>query len=502
MNILTKFRETLNSVVPIMLIVLFLNFTIAPLGNELIFRFIVGGILLIVGLTVFLLGVDIGIQPTGERIGASLISKKNMFLLLFVAFIIGFMVTIAEPDVQVLADQIKNVSPGVGKYSLIIAIAAGVGFFVAIGLLRSVLSIPLNLMLILFYFGVFALAFFSPSKFQGVAFDAGGATTGPMTVPFIMSLGLGVSAVRSSGKKSEEADGFGLTGLASIGPVAAVLLYGIIITSLKSNRVIPETIEVNFSDSVSDRSGFMAFIQLVPEVFHEVLSALSPLVFLFALFQIFLLKMPPMQLHRMIKGLIYSFIGLLIFLTGVKGGFMPAGEKLGLLLGELAVSSVFYKYFLIVLGFIFGAVVVCAEPAVWVLTEQVETVSGGNVKRKIMLAALSLGVAISIAISILRIVLAFSLWYIIIPGYLLALVMTLFCPKLFTGIAFDSGGVASGPMTSTFILSFMLGISSSFGGDNNSAFGVIALVALTPLIAIQILGIIYGNKKNKIVKNK
>lgn len=522
MNLLLKFKETLSSVLPIMAAVVILSVTVAPLGASLIARFLLGGVLLITGLTIFLLGVDVGILPIGERSGAALTAKKNLPLLLGVAFIIGMMVTIAEPDVQVLADQIKNVSADVNRWVLIFMIAVGVGLFVMLGLLRTVLSLSLKWFLIVSYILVFALAFLCPQTFQGVAFDAGGATTGPMTVPFIMALGVGVAAVRSTGKKhgengaeedsgkSESDDSFGLTGIASVGPIAAVCLYGIILRFLGDAGGADAASAAHEAEGEVLSSGLRVFLELVPSTLKEVSMALLPLVIMFVVFQIFLLKMPPMQVRRMVVGVVYSFVGLVIFLIGVNGGFMPAGRALGETLGSYAVSrGGMWVALLTFVGVLFGAVVVCAEPAVWVLTEQVESVSGGTIKRKVMLVALSAGVAISIGLSMLRVLYEFSLWYILIPGYALALILTFFCPPLFMGIAFDSGGVASGPMTSTFILSFTLGASIAGGGNPvTNAFGVIALVAMTPLIAIQILGITFriknerAKKQNALLQNK
>lgn len=509
MNIFQKLKETLSSVLPIMGIVILLGLTVAPLGAIPIVRFLVGGIFVIVGLTIFTWGVDIGILPFGEKCGAALTSKRNLLLLLSSALVIGFMVTIAEPDVQVLADQIGSVDPLVNKWPLVIMIAIGVGFFVMLGLLRTVLNLKLRWVLILCYIGLFALAFLTPANFQGVAFDAGGATTGPMTVPFIMALGMGVSAVRSEKKSLENSDSsFGLTGIASIGPIAAVCVYGLIISgqqSVDSSSVIAETIDVDVLglpvvNDLADRFfGLGIFAKNLPEILKEVSLALLPLVAMFIVFQIFLLKMPRGKVSRIVMGFIYSFVGLVLFLSGVNGGFMAAGSELGKILGTKAFSlGIGWKIFLVIIGLVLGAVVVSAEPAVWVLTEQVESASAGNIRRKVLLATLSVGVAISIGLSMLRIMLKFSLWYVLIPGYAISLLLTFFCPPLFTGIAFDSGGVASGPMTSTFILSFALGASVACGGNAaKDAFGVIALVAMTPLIAIQVLGIIYKVKSRK-----
>ncbi len=508
MNFFEKYKETLSSVLPVMIIVLVLGVTIVPLGAGILVRFVAGGFLLIFGLTLFLAGVDLGILPVGERCGAALTAKRNLALLLGVSFIIGVMVTIAEPDVQVLADQIKSVASSVNKWALIFMIAAGIGLFVVMGLLRTMLSLKLKYVLIVAYVGVFILAFLCPKEFQGVAFDAGGATTGPMTVPFIMALGVGVAAVRSKGQHGNShadssEDSFGLTGIASVGPVAAVCVYGIVLKCLGGLSLDGASGAVEKStgtvEAVAEGLNLKIFIELLPEEMKEVSMALLPLVIMFAAFQFLLLKMPPVQFRRVLKGLGYSYVGLVIFLIGVNGGFMPAGQKLGLVLGERACDAGGIWIGLLTLtGIVFGAVVVCAEPAVWVLTEQVEQVSGGTIRRKAMLFALSAGVAISIGLSMLRIMYGFSLWYVLVPGYLAALVLSLCCPPMFVGIAFDSGGVASGPMTSTFILSFTLGAAAAAGGNSaTDAFGVIALVAMTPLIAIQMLGLVFKMKTKK-----
>lgn len=495
MNITSKFKETVTSVLPVMLIVFFLGLTAAPLEKALLLRFFIGGILLILGLTIFLLGVDIGIQPMGEQTGSALVSKRNLLLLLGVSFVIGFLVTIAEPDIQVFADQIHDVFSTVNKTALVYIIACGVGIFIVFGLLRTILKWPLKIVLTLMYALLFLLAYFAPENFRGIAFDSGGATTGPMTVPFILALGMGVSSVRSSGS-DKDSDSFGLTGITSIGPVAAVLAYGIFLSASGNLNHASE-----LASETAETSGLGIFIHLIPEVTFEALCSILPVVILFIIFQIFLLHLPPKKVARIAVGLVYSFIGLSIFLIGVNGGFMDAGRNLGTILGEKArISGGIWNFLLIFTGLILGAVVVCAEPAVWVLTEQVENLSGGTIKRKLMLTFLAAGSSAAIALAMWKALSGFSLMRIILPGYLIALALLAFCPKLFTAIAFDSGGVASGPITSTFVLSFTLGASKAAGGSADP-FGVIALVAMTPLIAIQVLGIIFAakKKKNKIV---
>lgn len=486
MNILNKFKETAVSVLPVMAIVLLLGLTIVPIEKMMLVRFVIGGILLIIGLTIFLLGVDLGIQPMGERCGAELTKKRSLPLLLIVAFIIGFIVTAAEPDIQVFGDQVRGVFSFVNKSAITFVIAAGVGLFIMIGLLRTVLNLSIKWTFFISYAILFGIAMFAPDSFMGIAFDSGGATTGPMTVPFIMALGLGVSSVRDDNDNS-----FGLTGVCSVGPVMAVIIYAI---ALKIGGAFENSTQVLETTAESAES-VISFGTTFVHVLKESLISIAPLFGLFIVFQIFLLKMTKRQVVRIIIGFIYAFIGLTIFLVGVNSGFMQAGAALGQTLGSLAVTNGGGWYVLLIgTGFVLGAIIVCAEPAVWVLSEQVETVSGGTIKRKVLLVFLSVGTAIAIGIAMCRAVIGFNLKWVLIPGYIIAMVLMIFSPSLFSGIAFDSGGVASGPLTSSFVLSFTLGAASGGNGGSDS-FGVIALVAMMPLLAIQIMGIIFKLKQ-------
>ena len=494
MNLLTKLKETAISVFPVMLIVLILGLFIVPIDKTLLCGFIVSGILLTLGLTIFLLGVDLGIQPMGERTGAALTNKKNLFLLLSCAFVIGFIVTAAEPDIQVFASQVKNHFPSISKPVFTIAIATGVGLFITIGLLKTVLNWSLKWTLFIFYVILFTILTFVSDSFVGIGFDSGGATTGPMTVPFIMALGLGVSSVRAT---NDNKNSFGLTGIASLGPVIAVLIYSFFV-----NQNINVAENSTAHAIAVAQTGFLAkiflpFAQCFLHVLQEALISILPLFVLFIVFQIFLLKMTKRQVIRMTIGFFYSFTGLLLFLVGVNGGFMQTGEVLGKTLGEMvAQNGGIWYLILIVTGLLLGAIIVCAEPAVWVLSEQVEAVSGGTIKRKVLLVFLSVGTAIAIGLSLWRSIAGVNLRFILIPGYIIAFILMIFSPDLFTGIAFDSGGVASGPLTSTFVLSFTIGAANGCGKTNDS-FGVISLVALMPLIAIQIMGIIFKLKTKK-----
>ena len=484
MNILHKFKETAVSVFPVMAIVFLLGLTIVPLELSLLLKFFVSGLLLIIGLTIFLLGVDLGIQPMGERCGAALTEKKSLPLLLVSAFIIGFIVTAAEPDIQVFGDQVRGVFPFVNKLAFTFVIAGGVGIFIMLGLLRTVVNLSLKWTLFISYTILFVVAFFAPDSFIAIGFDSGGATTGPMTVPFIMALGLGVSSVRAG----KDNNSFGLTGVSSIGPVLAVVVYAIFMG--------PSTPSTGSGTAVATVTT-VPDVGIIASALHESLTSIAPLFALFIIFQIFLLKMTARQVIRMLIGFVYSFAGLAVFLGGVYGGFMQTGKQLGEAFGLLAFERGGIWFFMLILtGLILGAIIVCAEPAVWCLSEQVENVSGGTIKRKMLLVFLSVGTAIAIGLSMWRAISGFNIKWLLIPGYAVSMLLMFFSPELFTGIAFDSGGVASGPLTSTFVLSFALGAANSTSGSSDS-FGVIALVAMMPLIAIQIMGIIYKIKTSR-----
>ena len=493
MNLLAKFRETLVSVVPVMAIVLLLGVFVVPLDRLLLVRFVLGGALLIVGLTIFLIGVDLGIQPMGERCGSALTSRKNLALLLGTAFAIGFIVTAAEPDIQVFGDQVKGVFGMVSKLAFTFAIAAGVGLFIMLGLLRTVLGLSIKWTLFLSYTALLAAALFAPPSFIGIAFDSGGATTGPMTVPFIMALGLGVSSVRADSDNS-----FGITGIASIGPVLAVLLYALTL-DLSSGVAAGAAAETatEAAETASALSLVIAtFKTALPHVFRETLISIGPLFALFIVFQFWMLHVPRVQFMRLTFGFVWALLGLTVFLLGVNGGFMQAGAALGETLGRQSSHGPLWFALLIGTGLALGAIIVCAEPAVWVLSEQVEQVTNGMIRRKALLVFFSVGTGLAIGLAMWRAVAGFPLAWLLLPGYALAMGLMAVAPPMFTGIAFDSGGVASGPLTSTFVLSFTIG-AASCGGSGNDSFGVIALVAMMPLIAIQLMGILYERQRRR-----
>jgi hypothetical protein len=431
------------------------------------------------------MGADVGMVPFGQRVGSYLTRKRSLLLMLPAVFFIGFAVTIAEPDVQVLASQVNAISPAIDRQKLLIMIAIGIGIFMMIGMLRTVLRLPLWSLFAFFYFLIFAAAFMVEPAFVGVAFDAGGATTGPITVPFIMALGIGVA--KSFQRRQGDDSSFGLVGLASIGPIAAVAFMGMLNQGGMTAAGSPQSM------LEGEGSIWLHFARVFPVVTIDITMALLPLLLLFGLFQIVFLRLPGQQVKRMLLGFLYTFTGLIIFMAGVHGGFIPAGHSLGMALGGLWEGAV-----LIPVGLLLGAVVVCAEPAVWVLTSQVEEVSGGYIRRPIMLAALSVSIALAMAVGMLRVISGLPIMWILLPCYALAILLSRFCPPIFTAIAFDSGGVASGPMSSTFVLALTLGSSFAIGGDpTTDAFGMIAMIAMAPLITIQLLGLIFKHKESR-----
>ena len=471
-----KLQESLAAVLPILAIVLILSFTIAPLPTSVLMAFLFGAVLLVVGMMFFSLGAELAMSPMGERVGACITKTRRVGIMLTLGFLLGFLITISEPDLQVLANQVQAVPNMV----LIVTVAVGVGLFLCFAMLRMLLSVPLNTMLVGFYIVVFVLAMFVPKDFLAVAFDSGGVTTGPMTVPFIMAMGVGVSAIRSDRHSAN--DSFGLVALCSIGPILAVLILSLIFRPDGGSYtavVIPE-----IGDSAAL---WQLFFVAFPTYFKEIAVSLLPIAAFFAVFDLVSLHLERKQLIRIGVGLAYTYFGLVIFLTGVNVGFMPAGNYLGSVIAGLSCN-----WIIIPIGMLIGYFIVMAEPAVYVLMRQVEELTDGAIPGSAMKHSLSIGVAVSVGLAMIRVLTGISIFYLLVPGYAVAIALSFFVPKLFTAIAFDSGGVASGPMAPTFLLPFAMGACSAVGGNIvTDAFGVVAMVAMTPLITIQGLGLIY-----------
>lgn len=474
-----KTRESLAAVVPITVIVLFLSVFIVPLEVGTIALFMFGAVLLIIGMGFFQLGAEISMTPLGEGIGGQLFKSRRLPLILLIAFIMGAIITIAEPDLQVLANQVESIPNQV----LIWTVAVGVGVFLAVAVLRILFRIPLARILTILYAGLFILSFFAPPEFVAVAFDAGGVTTGPMTVPFIMAVGIGLSAARSD--KEGSSDSFGLVALCSVGPIMMVMLLGIFYNPTDAAYAAVEVSQIHTMQDVARE-----FAVQLPHYAREVLFSMLPVLGVFVIFQLFSRRYHRYQVIKMTLGFVYTLIGLILFLTGVNVGFAPVGSLLG---GELAAREL--RWILIPVGMIIGYYIVKAEPAVQLLNHQVEDITSGMISARTMNRCLSVGVAAAVALAMVRVLTGISIYWIIIPGYLAALILARFVPPIFVGIAFDSGGVASGPMTSTFLLPLAMGACISAGGNVvTDAFGVVALVALAPLIAIQLAGVAYRRK--------
>lgn len=483
-----QLREVLYAVLPIFFIVIALHFTLAPLDNISLARFIIGSSMIIAGLTVFLIGVEIGITPIGKLMGSAMTKSNKIWIVGLAGIILGFIISIAEPDLHILAGQVSLVTGGaISKWSLVIIVSVGIAAMLSIGLVRILYNFPLYKLLFIMYSVILVLSLFTSREFLAIAFDASGATTGALTVPFMLALAVGVSILKKDTKANEK-DSFGLVAIASGGAIIAVLITSILIDtsnltgSLETGTIVNESLMQPFWDKFQ-------IISL------EIILALSPILILFLLFQKISFQQSRKSVIRILIGIGFTFLGLVLFLVGVNAGFMKVGSSLG-----FAIASLDRSVYLILIGFVLGLVTVLAEPAVHVLTAQIEEVTGGYVRRKIVLVALSLGVGVAVALSMIRILVPeIQLWHYLLPGYLIAIALMFITPKIFVGMAFDSGGVASGPKTATFILAFIQGAASGAEGANVlvDGFGMIAMVALAPIIALEILGLIFKVKSRK-----
>ncbi len=492
-NLLSKLKESLLSVFPITLIVIVLSFTpVLSLTAQEIFVFVICSVLLVVGISLFNLGADLAMTPMGTHVGGGLSRSGKVVLLIVVCFFMGIFITVAEPDLSVLAGQVSEVMNGT---ALIAFVGIGVGLFLALAVIKIVAKVSLSSLLMFFYMALFALAalvtVMGNEDFLSLAFDSGGVTTGPITVPFIMAIGVGIAA--TLGDKNDRGNSFGLVALCSVGPVLAVMILSL---SVKGdvNYVLPDySLSANLGANLP---------HVILRTAKEVLVALSLITAFFLILQFTVLHLPKSALLAMAIGLIYTFFGLVVFLTAVTVGFMPLGFQIG---KQLAAQN---PALMTAFAFLLGLVVVLAEPAIHVLNGQVEQVTGGLVSKRSMLIALSIGVGVSLALSVIRIYFDFNVLFYLVPGYFLSLGLSFFVPKLYTAIAFDSGGVASGPLTSGFILPFAIGICVTLQGDSKvltDAFGLVAMVAMTPLITIQLLGfraIVAKKMRDKIEMNR
>ncbi|MCD8116042.1 MAG: DUF1538 domain-containing protein [Oscillospiraceae bacterium] len=482
-----KVLESVASVLPITAIVLVISITIAPLNAGTLVLFLFGAVLVVFGMGLFTMGADMAMTPMGEGIGVQMSHSKRIVVPLLVCLVLGVLITLAEPDLTVLANQM----PAVPDRVLTITVAVGVGLFLAFAELRMLLKIPLSACLSIFYLLVFILAYFAPDTFIPAAFDAGGVTTGPITVPFIMAMGVGLASLRSD--KNSTTDSFGLVAMCSVGPILSVLVLGIFYQ--------PDSVSytsASIAEVTTTRQAAGAFFQALPEYGREVAVALLPILAVFLLFQLIFRRFHRRQLIRVAAGFVYTYVGLVLFLTGVNVGFMPVGQLLGENLG--ASDS---RWLLVPIGMLIGYFIVKAEPAVGVLTRQVEEITNGSVTRRSIQTSLSIGIACAVGLSMVRILTGISILWFLIPGYIISVALTFFVPQIFTGIAFDSGGVASGPMTTTFLLPLAIGACQAVGGNvMTDAFGIVALVAMMPLVTIQVLGLVDKLRARKALRQQ
>lgn len=468
-----KGREAAAAVLPIVLTVALLCFAAAPVQPSLLLSFLAGGVLLMAGLALFNYGAEHSMTRMGNAIGARLTRSRKLWLILLLSFVLGVIITMAEPDLQVLAANVPHIENG----TLILTVSVGVGVFLALCMLRVLLGIPMKWFLLGFYGLTFGLAALSERGYLALAFDSGGVTTGPMTVPFIMALGTGVASIRSD--RNAEADSFGLVGICSIGSILSVLLLGFLFPGsgetgqLAAGAAFQTTTDMGLS-----------YLRSVPVYIKEVALALLPIFAFFLLFQMVSLKLRRLPMLRILSGLLFTYVGLVLFLTGVNVGFSGLGSQLG---AVLAAGSL--RWLLVPIAMLMGWFIVEAEPAVHVLNRQVEQISAGAVSAKAMHISLALAIALAMGLSMVRVLTGLSILWFLVPGYVLAMGLSFFVPPMFTAIAFDAGGVASGPMTAAFMLPFAIGACTALGGTvMTDAFGLVSMVAMLPLITVQVMG--------------
>ncbi len=483
MNIIyLKVKEVFFSLLPVVLIVTLLNFTLTPLPDGYLTKFLLGSLFIIIGMPLFLLGIDIGVEPLGTHLSRFFIKSNRPFLLLAGVMLIGFLISIAEPDLQILGQQVDNVTKGqITKNELVVIVSMGIGLLLSLGIFRILKKIALPVFLTVIYLVIFILSLFSEPDFLAIAFDASGVTTGSITVPFMLAIAAGVSSITRS-RDHQETDSFGVLGIASAGAILAVLVQGL----LSGTDSLQGTLPVS---PHGEQGVFVEFLRYIPVMAKETLLALLPILTIFLVLNFLWIKLPGNKMKTILQGLLYTLTGLTLFLTGANAGFMEVSSLVGYQLASLG-----KPWLLILIGMIFGAATIPAEPSVHILTEQIESETAGSIKSKMVMISLALGVAAAVGLSILRLLVpALQLWHLILPGMVIALGLSYFIPRVFVGIAFDSGGVASGTMTATFILPFAQGAAEFVPTANVvlDGFGVIAIVAITPLISVQILGLIY-----------
>ncbi len=479
MNLLqSKTKEVAQSLIPVVIFVGVLSMAFIRIDFPIVQRFFIGSGLVFFGLSIFLWGVDQSMEPIGYHMAHEIATSKGLFKTVILSFLLGFLITIAEPDVLILAGQVEGASGGsLESNFLVMMISVGVGVLISIASIRILTGFKYNLMMLIIYFGILLLGTRISEEFLAISFDSSGATTGALTTPFVLAISVGLS--RTKGGKSAEENAFGMVGAMSAGPILAVMLISVL--SGQSN------IQGSAQEFITTDAVLAPIIADFRGTFFNSIKALIPIIILFFVFNFFKFKISRKETIRVIRGLIYTVLGLTLFLVGSHTGFMDMGRVLGYGIAEK------YSTYLPIIGLILGMLVVLAEPAVHVLAEQVEDVTAGNIKNSLLRMTLSIGVGIAIALSMLKIMSPnIQLWFFILPGFLISIALSFFVDPIFTGIAFDAGGVASGPMAATFILAFAQGVADQVPTADvlKDGFGIIAMIAMTPIISIMVLGAI------------
>lgn len=493
LSIVENIKEAVYSIFPVFIVILILAFTITPLQSATIAVFVVGTILMIIGMPLFLLGVDISISPMGEQISRVLTKSNKLWLILLGGCGFGFIVTVAEPDLHILANQVNTVTAGkFNSLLMIVFVSLGVGVMISVALLRIIKNIQLNQLFLIIYGTIFVLGIFTQPDFLAIAFDASGSTTGAISVPFILALSVSIASMTRSNER-EQNDGFGMLGISSTGAILAVMFQGAITGTGPLEGSLPQ-------EEMMTGSVWSIYLHSFPQYAKETLIALLPILIIYLIVNFFWIKVPRRWLKRILIGSLYTYVGLVLFLTGVNTGFIETSRIVGYQLASLNMP-----WLVVLVGMLFGVITIPAEPSVHVLTKQIEDETAGSIRSGIVLFTLCIGVAVAVGFSILRIIFSeLQLWHILLPSVALALVLSFIVPDIFVGIAFDSGGVAAGTMTAAFILPFAQGAAEYIPGADVvlDGFGVIALVSITPLVALQILGFVYQLKAREERENE
>lgn len=493
LSIVENIKEAVYSIFPVFIVILILAFTITPLQSATIAVFVVGTILMIIGMPLFLLGVDISISPMGEQISRVLTKSNKLWLILLGGCGFGFIVTVAEPDLHILANQVNAVTAGkFNSLLMIVFVSLGVGVMISVALLRIIKNIQLNQLFLIIYGTIFVLGIFTQPDFLAIAFDASGSTTGAISVPFILALSVSIASMTRSNER-EQNDGFGMLGISSTGAILAVMFQGAITGTGPLEGSLPQ-------EEMMTGSVWSIYLHSFPQYAKETLIALLPILIIYLIVNFFWIKVPRRWLKRILIGSLYTYVGLVLFLTGVNTGFIETSRIVGYQLASLNMP-----WLVVLVGMLFGVITIPAEPSVHVLTKQIEDETAGSIRSGIVLFTLCIGVAVAVCFSILRIIFSeLQLWHILLPSVALALVLSFIVPDIFVGIAFDSGGVAAGTMTAAFILPFAQGAAEYIPGADVvlDGFGVIALVSITPLVALQILGFVYQLKAREERENE